>query len=353
MSRRLHLAALAGAALSLPASAYAETIPVTVVNGHPPIFLWVKHLTETFIPSVDAALEGTGYDIAWTESYAGTLAEVGGELEALEAGLAEVGVVPTLFEGSNLPLQNVSYIAPFGSDDPMLILDVIHDLHASVPGVVESWHTYDVEYLGGGFALDDYMLMTNFPVESLADLEGHRIGAPGPAVNWLQGTGAVGVSGNLTTYYNDISTGVFDGTIVFATAAAPASLYEVAPYVTLVGFGAMYAGSVVANKTWFDSQPEIVQQAMRDAAVAYTEAYQEELVARVDGAMQAMIEGGAQVSELPAAERAAWAQALPNVPREWADGLDDRDMPGSAMLSGFMQALRDAGAAPPRDWDAN
>ena len=352
MSRSLNLAALAGVALSLPAAAYAQTIPVTVVNGHPPIFLWVKHLTETFIPSVDAALDGTDYDIAWTESYAGTLAEVGGELEALEAGLAEVGVVPTLFEGSNLPLQNVSYIAPFGSDDPMLILDVINDLHATVPGVVESWHTYDVEYLGGGFALDNYMLMTNFPVESLADLEGHRIGAPGPAVNWLQGTGAVGVSGNLTTYYNDISTGVFDGTIVFATAAAPASLHEVAPYVTLVGFGAMYAGSVVANKTWFDSQPEIVQQAMRDAAVAYTEAYQEELVARVDGAMQAMIEGGAQVSELPAAERAAWAQALPNVPREWADGLDDRGMPGSAVLGGFMQALRDAGAAPPRDWDA-
>ncbi len=42
-------------------------------------------------------------------------------------------------------------------------------------------------------------------------------------MNWLSGTGAVGVSGNLTTYYNEIQAGVYDGVIVFALAAAPAS----------------------------------------------------------------------------------------------------------------------------------
>ena len=50
--------------------------------------------------------------------------------------------------------------------------------------------------------------MTDFPVESLADLRGRKIAAPGPAINWLSGTGAVGVSGNLTSYYNELQTGV-------------------------------------------------------------------------------------------------------------------------------------------------
>jgi len=346
------LAAAATLALPLSAgSAAAQTFTVNVVNGHPAIFLWVKHLTETFIPSVDAALEGTDYAIEWNEYYGGELASVGGELEALEGGLAEIGIVPTVFEPSNLPLRNVTYVTPFGSPSPELILSIMDDLHADVPGMVESWHTYDLEYLGGGFALDDYLLLTTFPVESLADLEGRRIGAPGPAVNWLEGTGAVGVSGNLTTYYNDLQTGVFEGVIVFATAAAPARLFEVAPYVTITNFGAQYAGSVVANQPWLDSMPEEVQAAMRAAAVDYTEAYIAEQAQRIDGAMQAMIDGGATVMPLPAADRAAWAAALPNVPAEWAANADSRDLPGTVVLGAYMDALRNADVELPRNWD--
>lgn len=344
----------ATAALTLPLSAgiaSAQTYTVNVVNGHPAIFLWVKHLTETFIPAVDTALEGTDYAIEWNEYYGGELAAVGGELEALEGGLAEVGIVPTVFEPSNMPLQNVSYVTPFGSPSPELVLSIIDALHAEVPGMVESWHTYDLEYLGGGFALDDYLLMTTFPVESLADLQGRRIGAPGPAVNWLGGTGAVGVSGNLTTYYNDIQTGVFEGVIVFATAAAPARLYEVAPYVTITNFGAQYAGSVVANRPWLESMPQEIQDAMRDAAVAYTEAYIAEQAQRIEGAMQAMVDGGATISQLPPADRSAWAAALPNVPAEWAETADGQGLPGTVTLGAYMDALRAADVDLPRNWD--
>src|SRR5690606_26156512 len=222
MNTHLRRALVAATFLASTAvSAHAqEEISVTLVNGHPPVFLWVKHLTETYIPTVDKALEGSGYSIAWSEAYGGTLAAVGGELEALEDGLAEVGVVPTVFEPTALPLQNVSYFTPFSTPDPRLVLETVNALHESVPGMIDSWERYDVEYLGGGFALDNYLLMTNFPVESIDDLSGRRIAAPGPAVNWLEGTGAVGVAGNLTTYYNDIQTGVFDGVIVFPTAAA-------------------------------------------------------------------------------------------------------------------------------------
>jgi len=342
----------AATALCLSASmAAAQTYTVNVVNGHPPIFLWVKHLTETFIPTVDAALEGTQYAIDWNEFYGGELAAVGGELEALEDGLAEVGVVPTVFEPSNLPLQNVTYVTPFGSPSPELILSVIDDLHEDVPGVVESWHTYDLEYLGGGFALDDYLLMTTFPVESLDDLEGRRIGAPGPAVNWLEGTGAVGVSGNLTTYYNDIQTGVFEGVVVFATAAAPARLYEVAPYITITNFGAQYAGSVVANRPWLEAMPQEIQDAFHEAAEAYTVAYIAEQAQRIAGAMQAMVDGGATVTQLPPGERAEWAAALPNVAVEWAANADEQGLPGSTVLSAYMDALRGANVALARSWD--
>lgn len=328
-----------------------KSIDINVVNGHPAVFLWVAQLTKTFIPAVNSALEGTDYSVNWEEFYGGTLAKVGGELETLEAGLAEVGIVPTVFEPSNLPLQNVTYVSPFGSADPGVVANILNEMHQNIPAMIESWESFDLEYLGSGFTLDNYMLMTKFPVNSLDDLKGKKIGAPGAAVNWLDGTGAVGVAGNLTTYYNDIQTGVYDGVIVFATAAAPSKLYEVAPYITLTNFGSQYAGALVANKTWYDDQASEVQAALRAGATAYGIGFEEALKARISASLEAMVAAGATVSELPTDVKTAWAASLPNVPKKWAADLDAKGLPGSEVLAAFMQGLRDAGETPARDWD--
>ncbi|MEO3386511.1 C4-dicarboxylate TRAP transporter substrate-binding protein [Mesorhizobium sp. CAU 1741] len=342
------MAALLAGSVAIPA--HADDITVTVVNGHPPVFLWVKHLTETFIPTVNEALEGSGHTITWSEAYGGTLAAVGGELEAIEDGLAEVGVVPTVFEPTALPLQNVTYFTPFGTSDPQIVISAIDKLHQDIPGMIESWESYNAEYLGGGFALDNYLMMTNFPVDSIDDLQGRKIGAPGPAVNWLEGTGAVGVAGNLTTYYNDIQTGVFDGAIVFPTAAAPAKLQEVAPHVLITNFGAQYAGSLVANKDWYDAQPEEVQNALRAGAAAYTDAYIAEQNARVEAALKQMEDGGATITELSDEERAKWAAALPQIADVWAKNADGQGLAGSEVLEAYIGQLKDAGVSLARDW---
>jgi TRAP-type C4-dicarboxylate transport system substrate-binding protein len=350
MSPQLKTLAFGAALSALGLPAVAQSISVTVVNGHPPIFLWVKHLSETFIPAVNAALEGTGHSIDWTEAYGGSLAAVGGELDALEDGLAEVGIVPTVFMPTKLQLQNVTYNTPFGPADPQLVMQAMEAVNANVPGVLESWHAYDVEYLGGGFALDNYLLMTTFPVRSIDDLAGRRIAAPGPAVNWLNGTGAVGVAGNLTTYYNDIQTGVFEGVIVFGTAAAPARLHEVAPYVTVTDFGAQYAGGVVANRTWFLDQPEAVRDALRAGAVAYQQAYIAEQAQRVAAAMAVIAPDAERLHILAPEERARWAAALPDIAGNWAENADAQGLPGSEVLAAYVAHLQAASANLGRDW---
>ena len=341
------------ATLALAPAARAETLAVTAVAGHPPVFLWVKTMSETFIPAVNKALEGSGTSIAWTEAYGGTLAKVGGELEAMEDGLAQVGIVSSLFEPSLLSLQNVTYVTPFGSPDVDLVLSTVDGMHDSIPAMRKLWEDLDLEYLGGGFGLEDYLLMTTFPVTSLKDLEGRKINAPGPAVNWLKNTGAVGVAGNLTTYYNDIQTGVAEGVIVFPTAAAAAKLHEVAPHVTRTGFGAQFAGGIVAKKSWFDAQDAKVQDALRSAADAFAAAYRTGLEARVAGAFKAMGDGGAKIADLPEDQRKAWAAALPNVAMDWAREQDAKGLPGTDVVRAYMDALKAAGVSLPRDWSAD
>jgi TRAP-type C4-dicarboxylate transport system substrate-binding protein len=341
----------AAVVLSVASGAMADTFNATIVAGHPPVFRWVKHASKTFIPAVNKALEGSGHTIRFSEQYGGSLAKVGDELEAVEEGLAEIGLVSSLFDPAKLSVQNVTYFTPFVNSDSARVAELMDKMQAEIPEMGASWAANGLEYLGGAIGIDDYLLMTNFPVNSIADLKGHKIGAPGPAVNWLKGTGAVGVSGNLTTYYNEIKTGVYDGVIVFASAALPGKLYEVAPYITKVGFGAQYAGGLAANKDWYDSLPPEVQTALKSAAEADRLAYIADLdasVAKFLGIMQAK---GATVSEVDADFRAQWAAGMDNVARQWAETLDSKGAPGTVVLKAYMDAMRAAGATPVRNWD--
>ena len=346
MTHKLKALLLAGAAC-LPFGALAETFNATIAAGHPPVFRWVKMLDEVFVPAVNARLEGTDHSVNFTGQYGGAIAKVGEELEAVEAGLAELGTCQALFDPAKMAPQNVTYYTPFVSDDVGKVSDLMHRLQLEDANMQTSYDNNGVVYVGAPIVIDDYLLMTNFPVNSLADLEGQKIGAPGAALNWLEGTGAVGVSGNLTTYYNEIKTGVFDGVIVFASAALPGKLFEVAPYITRAGLGAQYAGSICANADWWNGLPAEVQTAMTEAAAETGDWYVSNLEAAVTGAFEAMAGAGATITDAPQDMRDAWAAGMDNAAKAWAEGIPG----GTEVLSTYMEEMRAAGATPLRDWD--
>ncbi len=334
-----------GAAIFTPTGpALAEDITATAVAGHPPVFRWVKMIPEVFVPAVQKELEGTGHTFTITEQFGGSIAKVGEEPEAIGEGLAEIGTVSSLFDAAKLPVQNVTYYTPFVSSDHVAISNLIDRLHKEDPRMVEAYTAMNIVPLGAPIVIDDYLLMTTFPVNSLADLDGKKIAAPGPAINWLSGTGAVGVSGNLTTYYNELKTGVYDGVIVFASAALPGKLYEVAPYITRAGLGAQHSGVLGANKDWYDALPADVQNALRAGADAAKEWYNSDLAAFVTTSLETMAANGATVTEASPEMRQAWADGMDNVAQTWAADLDAKGIPASDILSLYMDEMREAGS---------
>ncbi|MCB1973621.1 MAG: hypothetical protein KDE65_03775, partial [Burkholderiaceae bacterium] len=205
MHRRSFQIAAVAAALCCAATGAShaqQTLRLTAAGGHPPVFLWVKLIDEFFIPEVDKRLADAGgkTKIDWTRAWGGTLIKIGSESKGIADGVADIGFVGTLFEAPRFPLQNVSYFAPFGSEDIGTVTKVVAQLQHDVPAMGQAWTRNGLVYLGGA-ALDSYHLWTNFPVKSIDDLKGKKITAPGPSANWVQGTGAVAVAGNLNTYY--------------------------------------------------------------------------------------------------------------------------------------------------------
>ncbi len=345
-------ATIALIALALPEPTVADQFKASVVAGHPGVFRWVKMVDQAFVPTVKTALEKTQHSITFDGQYGGSIAKVGDELETVEAGLAEIGICQSLFDPAKLAVQNVTYYTPFVSDNPRLVSELMDKLHLQDPRMTAAYAENGVVYLGAPVAIDDYLIMTKSPIESLDDLDGKKIAAPGPAINWLSGTGAIGVSGNLTTYYNELKTGVYDGVIVFASAALPSKLYEVAPFITRAGLGAQYAGALCANLDWYESLPSEVREALHTGANAAKDWYLSALETAVETSLNVMAENGATIVVASDEMRSAWAAGMDNAAKTWAEGLDAKGVPGSDVLSLYMTAMRAAGATPLRDWDS-
>ncbi|WP_421982853.1 C4-dicarboxylate TRAP transporter substrate-binding protein [Roseibium sp.] len=343
------IAALSLAAAAAMAPAQAETYNLTMASSHPTVLPWVGQLSTLVVGESNKRLEAMGAEdrIEWTEAYGGSLYGFKDTLEAVGDGLTDAGWVGTLWEGSKMPLQNMTYFTPFVSDDLVATLKIMNELHRELPALQKAWDDQNVVFLGAS-GVETYHLLTNFPVNSLKDLEGRKILAPGPSANWIKHLGAVPVNGALPTYYNQIQTGVADGMVVIVTGAFPNKHYEVAPYVTLVGIGAQMTGGLGINKDVWDGLSDDVRKVLTELGEEYTVAHAEEVMARYDAFLAKLPEVGATVTTLPAEEVSTWADGLPNLAKDWSDanasdGAED-------VLQAYMAKVREAGLEPRIDW---
>jgi TRAP-type C4-dicarboxylate transport system substrate-binding protein len=348
------------AALVLPSFAAAqESISLTVASSHPTTIPWVGMIQTHFMAETDRILAETGnYQIDWDEAFGGTLYRANATLTSVEEGITDIGWVFSYLEGAKMPLSQVTAYTPFATSNVPVQLEVMRQLYEENDAFRNEWEQYNIVMLGMT-ASDSYDLYTKTPVNTLADLNGMRISAPGVLGTWLRGTGASAVDGALTTFYTDIQTGVSDGVLSLALGALPTRIYEVAPYVTRVQMGTVFSGGVAINRDIWDSLPEEVQQAMLQAGDHYSRAHAQDMMDRPEVAMEQIATMGADqgtpvvIAEMDPTERQAWVDALPNLAGEWAVENDGRGLPAADFLAAYMDGLRAGGESPARDWSAD
>lgn len=348
--RLLGAAALAlGLAGSAGLAEAQQRITINIASSHPATNIWVWAMKNVFQPEVDRLLKegGNKYVINWREAYGGTLYKFTDTRAAVSDGIADIGMVGTVWEGAAMPLQNVTYFAPFATDNHEMLIDIFDKLTNEVPELKAGWTNQKMVYLSS-LITDSYDIYAFFPVTKLEDLQNRRINAPGTSANWLQGTGATPVDGALTTYYTNIQTGVTQGALSFASGIQPTRLYEVAPNLTRVGIGAMYFGGVAANKPFFDKLPKEVQDAVIAAGKATSKRHGQYVTERSTAALKEMQAAGLKVADLPEAEKQRWVKSLPNIVEPWLKANGD---PAKKVLKAYFTELRARGAKPLRNWD--
>jgi len=342
---------LAGMGLTSPASAQEE-IDVSIVSGFSPAVAAVKLLKESFMPGVDARLAETGnYKIDWQEAFSGTLAKPAGELEAIETGLADMGVIPTAFHADKLPVYQIGYVTPFTTTDLVLIHDVVDGLVDKYPAFRDTWVDLNQVTLSSSGIPDNYILCSSEPINSVSDINGLKVAGAGPNLRWIEPAGATGVTGSLGNFYQLVETGVVDAMLVWGEAVVSLKFYEVCENYFDAKLGGVNTYVINVNQQAWDSYPEEVQVAMTEAAKQYgidIGKFAAELGSKARDTFKA---NGGSVVEIDPQERAKWAATLPNLAQEWAGNLESQNVPARAILSDYMQAMRDADQPIARQWD--
>lgn len=346
-------ALLATVAIAGAPNAHAtEVIKLTAVDGYPPKTLWVKEFINFFIPEIDKGLAKTGnYKIKWNQAWSGQITKKKKVLQGLQSGLGDIGVVTTVFHADKVPLQMVAYATPFVTSDPGLVARTVDDLANTTPAFKAAWLKYNQVYLTNLAVFDNYQIFSKDPITSFADFKGKKINGAGLNLRYLQGFGAAGVGGSSVKYYNNIKTGVVDGAMLWAEGAVTFKFPEVAPYMLRADIGSANSKAITMNADRWKKLPDEVKTVIQTAAIAYRDHVSKMAAEKSAKAYLDYVKMGGTINKMSAADRAEWANTMPNVAKDWAASLEKKGLPGKALLASYMDTMRAAGQPIVRQWD--
>ena len=340
------------AAQGLAQSQAQEVINLTAIDGYPPRSMWVREFINFYIPEVNRRLAETGdYRINWNQAWAGQIVKPRFVLEGLEQNLGNIGVVTTVFHHDKVPLQAIAYVTPFVTKDPGLVARTIDELAARFPEVKQAFAEHNQVYLTNLVVLDSYQMFAKEPVQRLDDFDGMKIAVAGINARYLESSGAATVGGSLVSYYNKLKTGVVDGAMLWPEAVMSFKIVEVAPYMLRADLGPVNSKAVTVNADVWAGLPDAVKQILQDVAIAYRD-HTAGVAMNGGGASIAAFQAqGGQVIAISKTDREAWAAAMPNIAKAWADGLEERGLPGHEILKTYMDIMRANDQPIVRHWD--
>ncbi len=353
-TKRTFLGAALATMTALPVAAQ-ERISAVVIDGYPDRALWVKEFSNFFIPEVDKRLAETGnYVMDWQENYGGSIVKPRGVLEGIQLGLGDIGIVTTIFHSSKLPSQAISAVTPFVSSDARVIAQAVDEIAREFPAMQNEFAAQNQVYLATGVVLNSYQVFSTTEVSSISDIEGKKVAGAGMNLRYLEGIdGAAGVRGGLTDFYNMMQTGLVDAALTWPEAAITYKFVEVAPYMLRADLGAVNSKTVTVNADYWATLPDEVKEVLQEVSIAYRDHVAGIAMDRAAAAEAAYLEAGGVIIDVPAADREAWAAAIPNIAQEWAGTLNDAGEAGDEMLAAYLGKLAAAGQVGVRDWTAN
>ncbi|MBE9397352.1 TRAP transporter substrate-binding protein DctP [Pontibacterium sp. N1Y112] len=241
--------------------------------------------------------------------YSGEGVGTSGLLGAVKSGLITMGAPFQSMHAGELPAGVVEIGLPGGTDDPKELQTLFHD---------KGWDKVLTKAYGsqGMVWLEPYIqppvyVLTKQPINSVEDLKGLKIRAPGAYGKFLRNLGASPVSLAWSEIYTSLATGVIDGSIGSNMIDhRDGNHVEVAKYMYRLPLAGAQVLPIVVHRGAWKKLPDDLKAAVRKATEVHaadqlrlSKQWESEAVAEMESK-------GLQWSPEPSdADREAWATA--------------------------------------------
>jgi TRAP-type C4-dicarboxylate transport system substrate-binding protein len=292
-----------------------------------------------------------GVKVRWVENWGSSVCKLGECLEAVEAGLLDMAEVEAVFEPSKLMPHNFSVFVPFSTGSPKIAAKIYREIYETEPALTEILEEdYNQVYIGGTM-LSSYGLVTTFTWDTIEDLKGRKLAAAGPNLPWVSSIGAVPVQSSLNEGYTSMQTGVYDGWTISPDGASSFKLEEVSKQYTITNFGAIHTPLLTMNRDKWESLTGDQQRIIREVADEWIEYAGKHIQKKQEQAIAHMEAKGLRIKRLTEEERSAWANMLPNIPKERIAEISQRGFMGAeTVIPTYIELLKKHGVTLPRDW---
>ena len=187
--------------------------------------------------------------------------------DALTTGLADVGNLLPLYYPAELPNMALAGELALSAVNPHVMGAAITEYTVTCDACQQEMADLGVVFLGAGSS-DLYVLLTNQPVETAADLEGMRLRSGGaPFSRWAEHFGATPASISVNDVFEAMSQGTIDGSMASIGDLLSFRLVELTTHITRVPLGAYFATSnfTTSADLWADMSEEERAALMRAA----------------------------------------------------------------------------------------
>ncbi len=227
---------------------------IRAAPGVPPAHPSYSH---TYVPFLDYIREESEGRLSAT-IIGPEVVNLGQMRDALQSGLAEVGLYLPLYYPAELPyMSTVAEVALIGVN-PHAMASALTEYIVTCEPCQAELRRFGVIYLGSG-STHTYHFVTTTPVESLSDLRGLRLRSGGaPWSRWADHVDAVPVNLPVGETFESMSQGTIDGTMTSLADLLSFRLVELASHVNLMEMGTYHATSnfTVTQDTWNSLSPE-------------------------------------------------------------------------------------------------
>lgn len=300
---------------------------------------------------MDTVTERTNGKVTFRAFWGGALGKPPEYLKMVETGMADLVFTNGHYTPGKLPLAQFEYVFPFGPTDPVIVTKAKMQMYKEFPQFAGDLGKYNAMPIMNN-AATVYQIMSKTPLKTLDDFKGQKIALIGRYFGrWFQAVDAIPVVAAAHDRYTMMQTGVIDMDLLPEDLFSAFKVYEQAKYLNKTDILTGNFFDLWMNKDSFAKLPKQVQQIILDTADEVSMKNAAEFVPMwTEKAKEIFKKAGIEFVELDPAERAKWAQMVPDIPAEWAKEVEEQGYPGWEIVKRWQELTAELGYQWPRQW---